>query len=143
MSDEMFDLSALENLHSDIVRLANDTMPREVKKFVQVEGNKLKRITLRNARKQVKEKTGKYHKSIKRGRTYKYRGNGAYAVRVYSYDHKAYLIENGHRIVTPGKKIEKGFKPGVHVFENSRKQFEKTYEKDCDQFLSKVIKGVF
>lgn len=136
----MFETHELDKLSKDLLRLANDTMPKECRKFIQREGNKLKRITLSQAKSSVKKKTGRYFKSIKRGRTYKYSGNGAWAVRVYSNDNKAHLIEKGHRIVSKDKK-EHGFYTGRNVFEKSKRSFENTYNQDVEQFIDNIVSG--
>ena len=124
-----FDFSELSELDRDLVRLANSTMPKESKKFIRTEGNKLKRVTSKRAKSEVKRDSGNYHKGIKRGKVYKYRGNDAWAIRVYGSAPHSHLIEYGHRMVghKPDKK-ELGFVKGKYVFENSRKEFEKTFE---------------
>ena len=138
MSDG-FDFKELEQYEKKLIDLATKKMPTECKKFVRAEGTKLKRITLRTAKASVKKDTGNYFKSIKRGKAYKYRGNDAWAVRVYSYDPKAHLLENGHRIVTRGKKIEKGFAKGYKVFEKSEKSFQNTFYNDVEDFIDDVL----
>lgn len=138
MSDG-FDFKELEQYEKKLIDLATKKMPTECKKFVRAEGTKLKRITLRTAKASVKKDTGNYFKSIKRGKAYKYRGNDAWAVRVYSYDPKAHLLENGHRIVTRGKNIEKGFAKGYKVFEKSEKSFQNTFYNDVEDFIDDVL----
>ena len=144
-----FDFSEFSELDRDLVRLANSTMPKESKKFIRAEGNKLKRVTSKRAKKDVKvgiksKKTEKknvsYHKGIKRGKVYKYHGNDAWAIRVYGSAPHSHLIEYGHRMVghKPDKK-ELGFVKGKYVFENSRKEFEKTYVRDVGKFVDNVI----
>lgn len=147
-----FDFKELEQYEKKLIDLATKKMPTECKKFVRAEGTKLKRITLRNAKASVKKDTGNYFKSIKRGKAYKYRGNDAWAVRVYSYDPKAHLLEKGHRIVTRGKGkkakkhyttlnggVEKGFVKGYKVFEKSEKSFQNTFYNDIEDFIDDVL----
>lgn len=134
-----FDIKELEYYEKKLISLASKKMPRECKKFMRAEGRQLKRFTLRNAKATVKKKSGRYFKSIKSGKVYKYSGNGAWAVRVYSYDPKAHLLENGHRIVTRGKKIEKGFAKGHKIFEKSRQEFQETFYNDVGNFIDDVI----
>lgn len=135
-----FDFSELSELDRDLVRLANSTMPKESKKFIRTEGNKLKRVTNKRAKSEVKRDSGNYHKGIKRGKVYKYRGNDAWSIRVYGSAPHSHLIEYGHRMVghKPDKK-ELGFVKGKYVFENSRKEFEKTYNRDVGKFVDNVI----
>lgn len=147
-----FDIKELEEYEKKLISLASTKMPNECKKFMRVEGNKLKRVTLANAKAAIKKKSGNYFKSIKRGKAYKYQGNDAWAVRVYSYDPKAHLLEKGHRIVTRGKGkkakkhyttlnggIEKGFAKGYKVFKKSEQEFQNTFYNDVENFIDEVI----
>lgn len=135
MSDG-FDISELTNFENDLIKLANDTMPKESKKFLRDEGTKLKKVTLSNAKAKVKKKTGNYFKGIKRGKVYNY--DGALSIRVYDGSPHAHLIEKGHRQVTKnGKEI--GWVDGMHIFEESQKEFQNTYYSDSEQFIDNVL----
>lgn len=136
MSDG-FDVSELDKYTKDMLDFAQNTMPKETKAFIRREGNKLKRATLSNAKRLVNEKDGKYHTSIKRGKLYKY--NGSLAIRVYSYDPKAHLLENGHRIVTHNG-IEKGFVPGKKIFSKSYSEYSQKYVSNAEKFVDDVFK---
>ncbi len=150
----IFDMSEFESFEKDLIKLANDVMPKECKKFIRTQGNKLKKTTLAAAKSSVNAKNGQYHNSIKRGKVYKYRGNGAWAVRVYSSDPKAHLIEDGHRIITrgKGKKAKKhytkenggkecGFVPGKKVFKKSQQSFKTIFDSEVGKFIDHVIVG--
>lgn len=135
MADE-FDISEFTAFEKNLLKLANDTMPKESKKFMNKEGTKLRKITLSKAKQKVKKDSGNYFKSIKKGKVYKY--NGTWSIRDYSYAPHAHLIENGHRIVTKdGKEI--GFKDGEHVFEEASKQFENEFFSDAQDFIDGVL----
>lgn len=83
----------------DTVKAIKDVYPNETKKFMQKEGNKLKRQTLKVAGSSALHKiTGNYEKGIKRGKPYTYGSTGAYSIRVYSSANHAHLIEDGHEI---------------------------------------------
>ena len=83
----------------DTVKAIKDVYPNETKKFMQKEGNKLKRQTLKVAGSSALHKiTGNYEKGIKRGKPYTYGPTGAYSIRVYSSANHAHLIEDGHEI---------------------------------------------
>lgn len=112
---------------------------KEAKKFLRKEGTKLRKKTLANAKRLVGKKTGRYLKSIKRGKVYDYDGN--LAIRAYSTDRKAHLIEKGHVIKSRGGK-EHGFKKGVHVFENTGKDFEDEFVGDCKDFIDYMLDEV-
>lgn len=156
-----FDIKELTQFEKNLINIAQKQMPKESKQFLRKEGTKLKKKTLSKARAKVNKGDGGYLKSIKRGKTYKYRENGGLAVRVYSSAPHAHLIEYGHRqVLNPfedgkvanlgeryskgvkeGKGIgtEIGFVPGRRVFEESAKQFESEYYDDAQKFIESVL----
>jgi hypothetical protein len=133
-----FDITELTNFEKGLLKLAHETMPKETKKFLRVEGTKLRKKTLAKAKQKVKKDTGYYLKSIKRGKVYLYRVNGALSIRVYSAAPHAHLIEDGHRQVTKDGK-EVGFVQGKHVFKDSEKQFTNEYFNDVQKFIDNVL----
>ena len=135
MSDE-FDISEFTAFEKNLIKLANDTMPKESKKFLREEGTKLKKKTLAKAKEKVKKNSGNYFKSIKRGKVYKY--DGDLSIRTYSGSPHAHLIENGHRIVD-SEGNEHGFKEGEHVFEEAERQFQGEYFSDAQNFINEVL----
>lgn len=136
MSNDGFDITELTNFEKDLIKLANDTMPKESKSFLRKEGSKLKKVTLAKAKSKVKKKTGAYFRSIKRGKVYNY--NGALSIRTYSSSPHAHLIEKGHIIKDKDGK-EHGFKDGLDVFEESEREFQPTYYSDCETFIDEVL----
>lgn len=134
---EIIDLSDLDEFTKKLMQLAVKKMPKESKKFLRNEGNKLKKIAKQKAKTSgVKKQSGAYLKSIKRGKIYKYQGK--LSIRTYSTDPKAHLIEAGHRIV--GKDgSEHGFQPGHHVFKKSQEQFQSEYLADCKEFFTNLL----
>ena len=135
MASTGFDTSALRAYSRDLQSAVNE-YPRQEKKFLRKEGSKLLRKTKKNA-KRVKKRTGKYHSSIKRGKVYSY--HGAQAVRVYSAAPHAHLIEDGHRQVLPNGQ-ELGFIPGMHIFEESWREFEPEFLDDVDDMLDELTR---
>ncbi len=149
----LFDIEGLDEL-SDTMIMIGEVYPKEVKKFMQLEGNKLKNRTLKTARSSVGKKTGNFEKGIKRGKYYKYSKTGADSIRVYSGSpaFHGHLIEYDHKQVTPktrttkksGKlNLKNGGKYikdvlGYHIFSVSRNMFESQYEKDCEDFADKI-----
>lgn len=138
MAMDGFDTSDLGDFERDLLDLATTQMPRETKKFLRDEGTKLRKKTLSNAKSKVKKKTGNYYKSIKKGKVYKYSGNGAWSIRVYSSAHHAHLIEKGHRQITEDGR-EVGFVQGKRVFEDIERQFESEYFNDVNEFINEVL----
>lgn len=132
-----FNLRELTQFENKLLDLADKTMPREIKKFIRQEGTKLNKKTKTKAKSLVKKKTGNYHKSIKKGKVYKYRGNGGISIRVYSSAPHAHLIEKGHRIIVNGQ--EKGFSQGKRVFEKSENEFKSEFFKDTQNFIDDML----
>lgn len=123
--DEMTEaLNAVQSLYS-----------KEIKKFMQKEGTKLKNRTLKTAKSTVKKKTGNYFKGVKRGKYYKHDGTGADAIRVYTGapGYHGHLLEYGHKTKSGSKTT------AYHVFKTSADEFESTYEKDCEKFADTII----
>lgn len=133
-----FDISGLTEFENKLIRLAGEKMPKESKKFLSNEGTKLRKKTVAKAKQKVKKDTGNYFKSIKKGKVYLYKENGAWSIRVYSSAPHAHLIEQGHRQVTEdGKEI--GFVQGKNVFEDSQKEFTNDYYSDVQKFIDEVL----
>lgn len=114
---------------------------KEAKKFMRKEGNKLRKKTKAKAKQLVKKDTGRYLKSIKRGKVYKFRGEEDLSIRAYSTDHKAHLIEKGH-IIKSRDGVEHGFMKGKFIFEKSEKEFEDEFIEDCEEFLEFMLDEV-
>ena len=153
----------IDKFAESVYEFASKEMPKETKKFIKKEGKNLLQETQREAIfSGVHHKSHKYYDSIKQGRVYKYKQNGAINNRVYSSDQKAHLLEYGHRqVLNPGKdgkvapigngKFAKGVKPGkgigkeigfvegYHIFENSAKRYDGEYVKNCEKFIEDVI----
>jgi len=137
MRDDDFDLSELDDFTEQLLELAEKRMPKETRKFLQIEGNKLRKLTLAKGKQLVKRRSGDYFKGIKRGKFYKFEGDTA-SIRVYGSSPVSHLIEYGHRQVTKdGKEI--GFVKGRKVFEKSRMQFEGQYHRDCEDFVDELL----
>ena len=135
MASPVLDVSELDDFAGGLSKTAQSIQKKQ-KPFLRKEGTKLKSWTLQEARK-VKKKTGRYLKSIKRGKVYPY--DGAQAVRVYSAAPHAHLIEDGHRMVThDGREV--GFVPGHHVFETAGKAFDPQYQRDVEDFLDEEVR---
>lgn len=138
MANDGIDIGELTKFEQELINFANDTMKKESKEFLRKTGTKLKSATLKKAKSKVKkdDNSGKYFKSIKRGKVYNY--NDSLAVRTYSNDNKAHLLEKGHRMVThDGEEV--GWVDGYHIFEDAEKEFESVYYDECEKFVDKII----
>ena len=58
----LFETEGLDEF-SEALELVRKSYPKEVKKFMQSEGNKLKKRTLKTARSSVGKKTGNFEKA--------------------------------------------------------------------------------
>lgn len=135
-----FDGSELDDLERQLVDMVERTEPREMKRFLNKEGAKLRTKTKKEARMRVKKKTGTYLKRIKKGKPYTYLGEEQ-AVRVYSSAPHAHLIEYGHRgIKGTGENAREVFIPGKRVFEKARKDFMEAFYKDIRSWLDNVFR---
>lgn len=141
MAANGFDTHELDAFMKDLLSLTNDKMPKESRKFLNKEGNKLKKQQKKNFKSkgigtgQVKSK--EVEKSFKRGKIYKYKGKNL-SVRSYSAHPLAHLLNNGHRIVDKNGE-EKGFVLGYHFMEDAQKDFEGEYVDDCEQFIDDML----
>lgn len=128
-----FEINGLDEM-TEALSQVQDLYPKEIKKFMQSEGNKLKNRTKKKATSSVKKKTGNYLKGIKRGKYYKYSGNGADAIRVYAGKpaYHGHLVEYGHK--TPNGGRTKAY----HIFKTAADDFESTYETDSEKFADKI-----
>lgn len=128
---------SFKELSDSLVKLSKEIdNGKSSKIFLRQAGTKLKRKTVKQAKKSVKKYSGNYIESIKRGKVYEFEGN--LSIRTYSTAPHAHLIEKGHRIVTPSGK-EKGFKSGYHVFEKAADDFEKEFVEDTEKFVLELI----
>lgn len=135
----MFNFDELNVYDRNILRIAENEMPRETKKFVRTEGRKLKTKTKKKARSKVKKRTGNYLKGIKNGKVYKYSGNGGTSIRVYSGKpaYHAHLIEYGH-VIRNKSGEEVGFAPGYHVFQEAADEFQPEFYSDTQKFIDEM-----
>lgn len=132
-----FDFSGINAFTGQLLQMAEVQFPKDARRFMQQEGNKLRRVTAAKARQLVKRKTGNYLKGIKRGKVYKYQGEEL-AVRVFDSSPHAHLIEHGHRQVTKDGR-EVGFVRGQKVFEKSRRDFADNFAQDCEEFVDQML----
>ena len=114
-----------------------EKLPREADKFLRKEARKLKKETSARARSKIKKKTGNYIKGIKTGKPYKYKGKDK-SIRVYNSAPHAHLIEDGHVQIDKNGKSH-GFVEGKHIFEDSQRKFNKTFFKDCEDFVDELL----
>lgn len=146
MSAVNLDVSEWDKLNRDILNLAEETMPRETKKFMRREGGRLATTTRKLARATVHKKTGNYFKSIKSSKAWK-NGSGGYGVYAYatrkgSIGNHAHLLEYGHRVVIrrtyTGKRAR-----AFRIFHNAAGDFEGRFYSDAEVFVQNVVESGF
>ncbi len=156
MARDGIDLSELDEFTDRLIRSSKDASKVQ-RRFLQQQGNKLKRKTKAQARVAgIKTKTGNYMEGIKRGKVWRSQ-NGAQAVRVYSNAPHAHLIEEGHEQtvnpgkgrgnghgVRPGKGIGRkvGHVKGREVFLKAGEAFEPEYERACEEAIDEMINAI-
>ena len=135
-----WDFSELDDFDKELLSLAQDfERGKHAKRFLRKSGTKLKKKTLKLAKLRVKKKTGNLFKGIKRGKPYKYYVDGRMAVRVYGASPHTHLLNNGHRVVAPYTKEEKGFAKGHHFFEDAADDYEEEYYDDVQDFIDELL----
>ncbi|MCI8387028.1 MAG: hypothetical protein HFE63_00995 [Clostridiales bacterium] len=140
------------------MKKAGQLIPKETKKFLKTETQKLKRHLLREANNSVtpskieeniddenRPRHLKYHKSFKAGKTYKY--NQALSKRVFNASRHGWFIESG-RPVARGYKKRDGYRnmPTIRrskhykVYGKVIPPFEKIWSDDTEQWVDKMMK---
>lgn len=116
------EIKGLTDFQKDLLN-SSKNIDKEIPKILRKVGSKARTVVARRARRDVKKVTGNYHKSWKRGKTF--RGNdGAWTVRVYNSAPHAHLIEDGHRMVdSEGNDLGK-FVQGKNVLNTGMKEFD-------------------
>ncbi|MFD1957320.1 hypothetical protein ACFSL6_24930 [Paenibacillus thailandensis] len=136
MANDGFDSDELNEFADDLLQLAEKTMPKETRKFLLKEGNKLKKRVTKEAELAVEEHTGDYIAGVRRGKVYKY--DGDQSIRVYGAASHSNLVEYGHRQVTEDGR-EVGFVKGKFVFQAAYDDFADTYENDVEAFIDDLL----
>lgn len=148
MARDGIDLSELDAFTDRLIQSSKEASKAQ-RKFLQQQGNKLKRKTIQKARAEVNKtrvvrptyerEAGTYHKSIKRGKVYM--KNGAQCIRVYSYDPVAHLIEGGWtpkaRDGSSGKH-QKGADIFSDTFDAFAPEYERASEEEVDEMIRKI-----
>lgn len=150
MSEDGFDISELSKFSKDILAMANDTLPKESRKFIKKQGTKLSKKDKSTYESMgIGEGSKEMAKAFKSGKAYKY--DGAYSVRAYnssvvtSKDGKKYslggMLNNGFRHVN--RDGSETFVPGYHFMEKALSDFEAEYVKNCEEFIGQIISKLF
>lgn len=142
-------LEELDGFTQSMLQLANNELPKESRKFIKKQANKLKTVTKNKAKDLgIIDQTGNYYNHFKSGKVYKY--HGALSCRVYNtagakndrgvWIPLAAILENGHLQTNKDRKcVGRGFIPGFHPFLRAYEDFISKYHDNCEQFVDDMI----
>lgn len=116
------ELNGLSELQRDLLKTSR-SVPKEMPKIMKKIGSKARTVVAKRARKDVKKKTGNYHKSWKRGKVF-IGYDGAITTRVYNASPHAHLIEDGHRMVSADGEDLGVFVHGKRVLDKGMREFD-------------------
>lgn len=141
----------IDEYRDKMLRIAQETLPKESKQLLKTEAQKLKRHLAGYANQNVPVSGinegadhKKYHKSFKTGKTYKF--NGALSKRAYNNARQGWFVESG-RPVAKGYRKKDGYKnaqkightKGYNVYHTVVPEFERDYENDLSEWIEKMI----
>ena len=135
-----FDAGELDLWAKEILNIAQKDMPKKTKKFMNQEGQKLKKITKQKAKQAVKKKTGNYLKRKKKGKVYTYKGNGGLSVRVYGAAPHSHLLEQGHNIKNKKDGAVLGRTRAFHILDKSGREFQQEFQNDVENFIDEIAR---
>lgn len=147
------DVSEWNKFNLDMLELAEETMPKETKKFMRREGGRLATTTRKLARATVHKKTGNYFKSIRGSKAWRNQKGGygvyAFSTRKDNLGNHAHLLEYGHdqevgKYVPALKaKLQKDRVKGYQIFEKAGKSFENRFASDTAEYIDKLLESNF
>ncbi len=138
MAAQVFDFHEIDEFADSLLRNAMKDQPKRIKKFLNKQGYALRKKSRETAKALVRKRTGRYHKSFRKGKVYNYKGDKTnQAVRVYNTDPGAFAIEVGRRYKK--KDGSEWFKPGLHVMETAAEDFGPQYLSALDDLLDELV----
>jgi len=128
----------LSDLEAYLTRMID--CPKKIKKIKRMQaqkaGNELKRLVKQKARLAVKQKSGKYMRSIKRGKIVFNRDDDV-SVRVYSNAPHSHLLEEGHAKVLWGRRVG-GQVPGFAIFAKANNDFQGDFVRIAQKIADEI-----
>lgn len=126
-----------DKLQKDILRLSQDTAPKECKAFMRKEGNKLRNKIKAALKAGYKKKTSNLvsRDFLKRGKVYLYKPENSYETRIHFAPH-THLLEFGFNHVKSGRRIT-----GRHLVDKTQDAFAGEYERDVEGLIDDIVKG--
>lgn len=146
MNDISLDVKEWDQFNQNILALAEETMPKETKKFMRREGGRLATVTRKTAKATVQKKSGNYFKSIRSSKAWQNSrgGYGVYALasRKNNLGNHAHLLEYGHRVIIRGKELDHKAKD-FRIFEKASKNFEGRFLSDAEEYINNLLESNF
>ena len=153
MNEVSLDVSEWDKFNRDMLELAEETMPKETKKFMRREGGRLATVTRKIARATVHKKTGNYFKSIRGSKAWRNNrgGYGVYALasRKNNLGNHAHLIEYGHKqdvgryVPAIKARLTHSMVEGKRIFEKGQKSFEGKFVADAAEYIDNLLESNF
>lgn len=147
------DVSEWTKFNQDMLELAEETMPKETKKFMRREGGRLATATRKLARATVHKKTGNYFKSIRGSKAWRNNrgGYGVYALasRKNNLGNHAHLLEYGHNqeagkyVPAIKARLKESRVKGFRIFEKARNSFERQFVSDAAEYVDNLLDSNF
>lgn len=130
--------SNIDNVARQVMNLAQNMAPKKSKSFMQKEGNKFRKKVRDALKTNFKKRTGNLisSKKLKRGKVYYYKPGEAYQTRIHFASH-THLLEYGFRNIKAGKYVR-----GKKVIKKTEAAFASEFEKDVNDLINQIIKGV-
>jgi len=139
MANEL-EFGELSAFNLSLINFLGKTMPKDIRNFMQREGNKLSKNIKNAYRSKVKKKTGNIVKGVKRGKAYTY-GVGDWQVRVKDQAPHAHLLEHGHEIFVHGANTNKRTR-ALHIVGIEANKFFETYGADASKFIDELLEEI-
>ncbi len=148
---------SIDEYRNRMMKLAEETIPKESKKILAAETRKLRRRFISYSKQNVPvsridENDGseggnihkKYHTHFKVGKTYRY--NEALSKRVFNNSGHGKYVESGRKIAKGYKKKdgyknapEIGHTKAYNVYRNVKAEFDSVYKHDLEAWIDKMV----
>jgi hypothetical protein len=146
--EDGFDISELQGFEQNLINDMAKKYPKEMRKFMRKEANKVQEIAKGIAEAEIKKDTGNYLAGFKVGKS---KLKGAYSIKAYNEANHAHLIEDGYNQVARGEDKKKGmgrrvgtkptgkFVEGKHIYSKAHVKFKSQFESDVQKFADDLL----
>lgn len=154
-----FDFSQLSDFAKDTINIAQNVYPRESKKFLKKQAEKVAEKLQANISTTTKKKTGRLSRAAAPGKPYIFKGGDEMALSIRGYLKNrpktepensaphAHLLDFGHNIIPRGKKGKSntsggpilGKVKGREFIKKTQNEFESEFLSECEAFASDIF----